>query len=220
MKRNIAFLCLLGMSLLITAANAGTVQPDWVGPNIPLNPTDGHYGFEDGVDGQVVASNVAGVVFTTTMGYDWIYADIRTGGYNMRYPLVGNFCTWLGVSGDEGRIDFTDGTATYFSALVSTPSYIQLDAYDENGVLVDSATFSGSNLDTGKMIRLTVQAPAIAYVMMHDSGNYWIMDEICTDAPGVESDGTPVPEFPSFAVSVCAIVGMLLTVMIVKRRES
>ncbi|MBN1195438.1 MAG: hypothetical protein JXA08_08875 [Methanomicrobiaceae archaeon] len=46
------------------------------------------------------------------------------------------------------------------------------------------------------------------------------MDEICTDAPGVESDGTPVPEFPSIAMPVIAIEGMLLTVMVVKRRET
>lgn len=220
MRRKLLVLFIVCVSVLITTASAGVAEPNWVGPNIPQNPTDGCYGFEDGVDGAVVQSQIPGVVFSTTLGNDWIYADFTTGTYNTAYARVGDFATWLGVSGDQGRIDFTDGTATYLSALFSTPSKIQIDAYDENDVLVDSAVWVGDNLGTGTMTRLTVQGTNIAYVIVHDTGNFWCLDEICSDAPGFNPGPSPVPEFPSIAVSISAIVGMLLVVMMAKRKES
>jgi hypothetical protein len=219
MRRKILILFFVCVSVFITTASAGIAEPNWIGPNIPQNPTDGCYGFEDGIEGAVVQSQIPGVVFSTTLGNDWLYVDFRTGTYNPSYGRVGNFVTWLGVSGDQGRIDFTDGTATYLSALFSTPSQIQIDAYDENDVLVDSAVWIGNNLDTGTMTRLTVQGPNIKYVIVHDSGNYWCLDEICSDAPGFNPGPSPVPEFPSFFVPLFGIVGMMAIVFAVRSRR-
>ena len=60
-----------------------------------------------------------------------------------------------------------------------------LDAYDSNGIKIADSGWAGNNTYSGKFTRLTVEAPAgttIAYVMIHDTGNFWVMDDLCTDA--------------------------------------
>ena len=173
-----------------------TVETGWPAgkANICKNPTDGFIDFEEGTDEAVILSTIPGVKFTTTYGIDWRYGDIRTGKYNVypyggqAYETNGNFFAWLGVTGDTGRIDFTEGTATYLSVLTSTYSGLTLEAYDTNGNLIATSGWAANNLWTRTFTRLTVEAPpgkTIAYVMVHDWGNYWLIDDLCTDAPGV-----------------------------------
>lgn len=190
----LTIVCLLifGGALPILA----TVETDWPAgkANICKNPTDGFIDFEEGTDEAVIFSTIAGIKFTTTYGIDWRYGDIRTGKYNVYpyrqqgYETNGNFFAWLGVTGDTGRIDFTEGTATYLSVLTSTYSGLTLDAYDANGNFLATSGWATNNLHTRTFTRLTVEAPlgkTIAYVMVHDWGNYWLIDDLCTDAPGV-----------------------------------
>lgn len=169
------------------------VEPDWPAgkANIRRHPWDGFIDFEDGTDEAVIRSTIPGLEFTTTLGLDWIYGDIRTGKYNV-YPYGhqgfetnGNFFAWLGVSGDQGRIDFPKGPATYLSVLVSTESGVKIDAYDAEGNFLVTSGWAENNLDTRTFTRLTVEVPGMAYVIVHDTGNYWLIDDLCTDAPGV-----------------------------------
>ena len=174
---------------------AAEVEPNWPAgePNIRKNTWDGFIDFEDGIDGEAIQSNIPGLEFTTTMGLDWIYGDIRTGKYNaypygsQEYEINGNFCAWLGVSGDHGKISFPEGEATYLSGLVSTGSGVIMDAYDSNDNFLATSGWANSNVNTRTLTRLTVEAPGMAYVIIHDTGNYWIIDDIVTDAPGVPS---------------------------------
>ncbi len=159
---------------------------------VTTNPcTDGFINFEEGTDGATIVSPVPGVRFSTTMGLNWIYGDIRTGGYNVypygtqAYVTNDNFFAWLGVSGDVGRIDFTEGTATYVSVLTSTYSGLVIDAYDSSGNFLATSGWASNNLWTGTFDLLTVRAPDIAYILIHDQGNYWLIDDLCTDAPSV-----------------------------------
>lgn len=162
--------------------------------NICKSPTDGFIDFEEGTDGEIISSTVSGLKFTTTYGIDWKYGDIRTGNYNIYpynnqdYETNGNFFAWLGVAGNIGRIDFTGGEATYLSVLTSTYSGLILNAYDNDNNLIATSGWATSNLRTRTFTRLTVEAPSgktIAYILIHDSGNYWLIDDLCTDAPGV-----------------------------------
>ena len=96
------------------------------------------------------------MVFTTTAGQDWLYADWRTGNYNGPYPdgayiSNGNFCAWLGPNQGDGRIDFTEGTASFISLLTSTSSGLTIDAYDSNDNLLANSGWAGDNLNTGNM---------------------------------------------------------------------
>jgi len=172
------------------------VETDWPAgkANICKSPTDGFIDFEEGSDGEIISSSIPGLKFTTTHGIDWKYGDIRTGNYSVfpynsgSYETNGNFFAWLGTTGDTGKIDFTEGGATYLSVLASTYSGLVLDAYDADNHLIATSDRATNNLNTRTFTRLTVEAPldkTIAYVLIHDSGNYWLIDDLCTDAPGV-----------------------------------
>lgn len=151
--------------------------------------------FEEGTEGGVVHSTIPGLEFTHTAGYDWLYADVRSGGYNIYslthhigsgpYVLNGYFCAWLGPMQGYGRIDFTLGTASYFSVLTSTYSGLTIDAYDSNGNFLATSGWASSNYGSRLFTRLIVEAEGMAYVMIHDVGNYWEIDDLVTDAPGV-----------------------------------
>ncbi len=171
----------------VQTANAGTVEKD-----MTTSPCNGRLmDFENGIDRQVVSTTVPGLSFTTSGGVDWLIGDFSTGNYNGKYPnggftSDGDKWAWMGESQPNGRIDFIYGTATYFSFLTSTISGLALEAYDINGNLVDRAPDNGvtvSNFDTGLMDRLNVNASGIAYIIIHDSGNQFLIDDICTDAP-------------------------------------
>lgn len=179
-----------------------------VEPGVYTNPVPPGYGFinfEEGVDGQVIQSTLPGLRFTTTLGYDWVYGDIRTGRYNARsltdpsvnfghYVVNGYVFAWLGINMGQGRIDFINGTASYFSVLTSTYSGLSIDAYNSSNNLIATSGWAVGNLYTYTFTRLTVQAPNMAYVIIHDTGNYWEIDDLVTDAGGVQRAYTYVKQ--------------------------
>jgi hypothetical protein len=178
------------------------VEEDWPAgtPNVPRNPDDIFIDFETGIDGIEIESTIPALQFTTTSGLDWVYGDIRTGVYNVRpynegaYETNGNFFAWLGTTGDIGRIDFLGGGATYCSVLVSTSSGLAMDAYNSEDTYISTSGWASSNIYTETFTRLTVDAPAgetIAYVLIHDTGNFWLIDDLCSDA---NKAVVPVPD--------------------------
>ncbi len=156
------------------------------------------YDFEDGVDGQPVASDaIQGVEFFPTGGRNWIYGDWRTEGYNDVYRPTNpdntaewdpdnNFFTWLGVEQDTGKINFTEG-ASYFAMSYFSQDLLTLRAYNSMGQVVDEVT-GDPNLSTGEMGLLQVESSDLASVIIGDNNraNYWIIDNIDTDAFTVE----------------------------------
>lgn len=212
MKKIILVLVVL---LLVVSIVSATVEPGFT-TNTCKNPSDGYINFENGVEGQVISATIPGVQFTNTGGLDWLYADFTSGNYNMNYKSDGNFVAWLGRQGSQGKITFTQGSATYVSALVKTYSGVMIDAYDQDNNFLVSSGEASNNLDAGTATRLTVEAPAgkqIAYVIVHDTGNYWNIDDICTDASGVN----PVPEYPTLLLPVTMIIGFLGAVLFIQR---
>lgn len=154
----------------------------------------GFIDFEDGVDGMPIRSTIPGLEFTTTDGYDWVYADWRTGNYCGPYPYNpdplscgelyyshGNFFAWLGENQGRGVISFTASYATYFQIGYSAYYGLYLEAYDSQGNLLDSA-YGPGNTNTGRLDILRVEGPGMAYVIVHDTGNYWLVDDLETDA--------------------------------------
>ena len=139
--------------------------------------------FEDGVDRQPIRSTIPGLEFTTTQGYDWIFGDWRTGAYNGPYPSGsytsnGNFFAWLGENQGTGRIDFVGATANSLSVWTSTYSGLTIDAYDSNNNLIANSGWATNNIGTGQMTQLSVSAPNISYILIHDTGNYWLIDDL------------------------------------------
>jgi hypothetical protein len=190
----VPFMLMAIMFLTTGAPTVGaTVEENWPAgtPNACKSSDDFFLNFEGGIDEIEIESTIPSMEFTTTGSLNWVYGDIRTGKYNVDHTGVngyvtnGNFFAWLGTLGNQGRIDFLGGGASYCSVLVSTASGLTLDAYDSDNTLIATSGWAGNNTFTGKFTRLTVEAPAgktIAYVMVHDTGNFWLMDDLCTDA--------------------------------------
>ena len=172
------------------------------------DPTLAFLDFEDLPDGTNLSSGAfKGVQFTTTGGFTWLVGDFATGRYAGKYPLLddpdgaytskGTHWAWLGRQQGTGRIDFVNGKASEFSLLVSAnDSPVSLDAYDENDNLLATAGPTSSDFNTGHMdeLRITRDTADIAYVIVHDTGNLFLIDAICTDAPDVSSNKSPMAD--------------------------
>jgi pimeloyl-ACP methyl ester carboxylesterase len=172
-------------------------------PMTEIAEAAGFVGFEDGSDNQPIRSTIPGLEFTTTAGYDWIYGDWRSGDYNGRYPdglytSNGNFFAWLGPNQGSGRIDFTGSGATYLSVWVSTHEDVALRGYDAQGNVIAVAGIA-PNTSSGRLDELRIEAPAgrqFSYAIISGQANYWLIDDLATDAGGVPDNRTPVILLP------------------------
>jgi len=173
----------------------GVNEINWNTPWAPpgFTGTPAFIDFEGLQEQTILGELIPGIRFTTTDGQDWLVARMDSGNYNGKYPngqytCQRNACTWLGMSQGSGIIRFTEGKASFFSCLTSTYSGIVIEAYDENDNLIVSSGWAADNTETGTMDRVTVVSANqdIQYVVVHDSGNYWLIDCISSDAPGIE----------------------------------
>jgi hypothetical protein len=176
-----------------SAQNDTATVTDIANPDSYTCSHNGFVGFEGLSDGTALPGTIAGLDFVTTGGHTWLVGDFATGNYNGKYPngqymSEGTHWAWLGPNQGSGEIDMSNGPASYFSLLTSvgaTPVY--LEAYDSAGNLLAQAGPASYNLDTGHMTELTITRSSrdIAHVVVHDTGNFFLVDSFCTDAPGV-----------------------------------
>lgn len=145
--------------------------------------------FDNGVN--LSSGTIAGMQFTTTNGYSWLVGDFATGNYNGKYPnggytSQGTHWAWLGITQGAGKIDFPEGPASYFSLLTSNNTSVFVDAYSASGEKLATAGPASSNYNTGHMteLKITRATADMAYVLVHDTGNYFEIDSVCTNAPG------------------------------------
>jgi hypothetical protein len=154
--------------------------------------------FESGVghNGSVIGSSIGGLVFSTVNGPGMCYASIDTGWYSVtsdngrayhdgEYFMSGNAAAYLSDLTDKGKVSFAYGPASFFSVGYSSENLFVVEAYNSLGTLLTSAS-GGANVKsqggTGLQY-LTVSHSDIAYVVLHDDGGYWMVDNITTDAP-------------------------------------
>jgi len=166
--------------------------------------------FEDGLgqDQVPIASTIPGLQFTNTAGFDWIYGDATTGNWNVsndlgdiwgtgRYNMEGYVFAFLGTSQGSGRIDFLNQDGSFFTTGYSSASDFFVEAYDVNDNLIDAASGAANTQWEGvyQLDYLTVSSGMndIAYVMIHDTGNFWLTDNMSGDASGVPDDAIPEP---------------------------
>jgi hypothetical protein len=159
-----------------------------------------------GFDGSPISTFYSGVTFTgSSSGTDWMALDGSTGFYgvssfpsgNILSPIPGNgdfwindnVAAWTGSFGNDGRIDFDALDATFVEINYSSINPFFLLAYDKNGVLLDTdsgpANLRFANNNPNGPGTLRVDGAGIAYVIMHDLGDYWVADNITTDASGI-----------------------------------
>lgn len=159
--------------------------------------------FESGTDGSPI-DDITGISFRDFNGFDSLYGDSRTEDYNTTsddlgysqnsgwFHHNGNFWLWAGPNADARGVivDFDNNDGTFFSTGYSSSSVFYLDAYMTDGTMV---SVSDAGNTESPMDYLTVNATAglfLDYVVMHDTGNRWLVDDVSGDATGV----APVPE--------------------------
>lgn len=157
--------------------------------------------FEDGADGAPVVG-IPGIDLQDFNGHNPVYGDTRTGYYNTKsddlgigggaYHHYGNLWVWAGSAADARgvKVDFTNNDGTFFTTGYSSYATFYVDAYLTDGNVV---TVSGPGNVYSPMEFLTVNATPgafIDFVILHDTGNYWLVDNMSGDASGVNE----VPE--------------------------
>lgn len=159
--------------------------------------------FENGTDAANVVG-IPGISFMSFNGYPAIYGDSSTGNYNTHsddlnygvggYHHNGDFFVWAGTNATaQGTIvDFTNNDGTFFRTgySVNTTNFVVTAFFDD----MTSASITGAQNYGAPMSYLQINAPAgrtIDYVTLHDSGNYWLVDDMSGDATGIP--GVPEP---------------------------
>lgn len=161
-----------------------------------------------GQDGQQILS-YNGVSFENDLGDPWVYLDGQyyncssypSGAWGGAYWINDNVAAWATQNSSYGKIIIDNADATYFEVGYSAYSNFFLEAYDVNDVMVDMDA-GGPNLrvpnsNENGPSRLHVDAPSgtyIAYVIVHDSGNFWVIDNVETDASGIFTGAEEQPQ--------------------------
>jgi hypothetical protein len=156
------------------------------------------WSFESSVvqNGSVIGSTIPGLVFSSVNGPGMLYANMNSHWYSYtsdngtsyedgEYFVSGNGAAYLSDLSDKGKVSFAYGPASFFTVGYSSENIFVVEAYNSLGTLLTSAS-GGANVKsqggTGLQY-LTVSHSDIAYVVMHDDGGYWMVDNISTDAP-------------------------------------
>ncbi len=161
--------------------------------------------FENGSDGSEIGTNIPGVSFSSDTGTPWLYGDVRTHRYNApykqdcsdrppeiaspirQYRVAQQHFAWVGTLGASGSIEFTLGTASFVNISFSNGSRLTVVAYDASDTAIAAASIA-PNTGTGRFGVARLNAPAgqqISFIRIESTANFWMMDNLETDAPGV-----------------------------------
>ncbi|MBN2654667.1 MAG: PEP-CTERM sorting domain-containing protein [Nitrospirae bacterium] len=166
--------------------------------------------------------DIPGVSFLITGGYNWIYGDSSTYAWNTKsidlgygagsYQHYGNVFAFLGTDNNAGSgiIDFTNNDGTRFKTGYTSYSTFHLEGYDSTRTLIASSSGPG-NLDQADMGWLEIFSPSgqfFDYVIVHDSGNYFIVDNMSGDSSGVNPS---VPEPSTIILLAAGLAGAAIT---------
>jgi len=172
--------------------------------------------FEDLIDGQLLASYYcSGIKFEAGAAkQDWIALDATTGNYNVissptekewqfgDYWMYDNVCAWTGTEGYDGKISFDNEDATFVEMGYCSGVELHLEAYDSFDTLLDSVIgppnrhHSDDNETGPGTLRVEWdKIHPISYVRIYDTGNFWVVDNISTDATGILPEPTTISLF-------------------------
>ncbi len=172
--------------------------------------------FEDGIEGSPV-NDIAGINFQSFNGFSPRYGDSRTGRYSTtsddlgygsgQFHHNGNLWLWAGSGADARgvKLYFTNDDGTWFQTGYSSMSSFYIDAYLTDGSVVtaSSAANTGAPMD---FLRIDAAAGSfIDYVVLHDSGNMWLADDMSGDTSGVG----PTPTVPEPTTAILFGIGLL-----------
>ena len=167
-------------------------------------PADIYYNFESGLghNFEAIGTRISCLAFSTLSGKQMRYADINSGWYSVtsdnhkvygdgEYFVSGDVAAYITDLSDKAKVAFTIGPASYFTVGYSSEFPFTVEAYAASHQLLASVTRPANTKSKGGtgLTYLTVSRPGIAYVLLHDEGGYWMIDNISTDAPVPEPSG-------------------------------
>lgn len=176
----------------VVATGATTSVTDIASPDGYTCPVAGStmVGFEDQAEYTVLdGTTLGGVTFAT--GSNWTVA------YELQPYWTADGDMYAGPVGvPSGRVDFAAGPVSDVSLLVTSTGNVRLEAYDASDALIGETEPSPDNLSTGHMTELRVTSPAgdIDHVIVHDTMNYFAIDDICYPAAAQAVDTTTALE--------------------------
>lgn len=185
-------------------------------------------------DIQAVSNFYSGVTFgSSSTGSPLVTRRASTGNYNIssapsgtqygsgEYWIYGDVgvTSALDNSGNDGKISFDNEDATYVSIAYCAANTFWLEAYDTNGNLLDTDSgaanlryANGNGAGPGSLTVNWDGTNYISYVIVHDAGNFWVIDNVETDASGIASV-IPLP-------SASALAGLGLLGLGTRRRRA
>jgi len=101
------------------------------------------------------------------------------------------------------RVDFTNPVSRVGVWYTTGQTDAFLEAYDSQGNLLQRAE---GIYNYGFSNYLEVSGSNIAYVIIHDTGDWFGIDDLSYETPS----STSIPEFPSVATPVAAILGLIV----------
>jgi hypothetical protein len=155
-----------------------------------------------GLDQSPIGTFYPGIRFeAASSGQDWIASDVTTGIYNAsswptgqswgtgEYWMYDYVSAWTGIPGDDGKISFDQG-AKFVELGYSAYSTFSIRAYDSSGNLLDSNSgppnlrYTNNNPNGPGTLRVDWNGTVpISYILIGDSGNYWLVDNISVGLP-------------------------------------
>ncbi|MCP4632959.1 MAG: PEP-CTERM sorting domain-containing protein [candidate division Zixibacteria bacterium] len=198
------------LTLFVVMFLCGTANAQWF--------MDFEWGL--GHDQEVIGSTIDGVSFTTVNGYDWIYGDATTGNWNVDnqygdfgggYHMRDNVFAFCGIDANAGagRVDFDNQDGSWFTTGYCANSDFYLEAYDADDNLIDQAAGGNNYNQSFDYLSVSSSENNIAYVLMHDTGNYWLVDDMSGDATGVDPpNDDPIPEPTTILLLASGLLGL------------
>ena len=148
-----------------------------------------------------------GVTFgSSSTGSPLVSRNYLLGNYNVsswpsgnstgsgEYWMYGNVgvTSALDASGNDGQISFDYQDATFVEIGYCASSTFWLEAYRADGTLIDTASGPGNrrylenNPNGPGTLRVDWNGTDyIAWVIVHDQGDYWVIDNVTTDASSI-----------------------------------
>ena len=162
MKKLITICLVAGLILAASSTAVGMITVDFEGiPDLYV---------------ETGAINLGNYLPGLTFGPDATILDkVRTAGYNYTsYPPHSGDAVLFSYTNSTIRVDF-DIPSTYVETWYTSAGNFYLEAYDAGDTLLDSAT-GASNIGSNSLI--SVSGANIAYVLFHDVGNFYTIDDL------------------------------------------
>ena len=177
--RTMFFVALLALGLVANLGYAGTIDFEGM-------PDVYHYGYGN----QNFGNYWEGVFFgpdSTVLDKNYPYSYYNYSGY----PPHSGDAVLFSISTPHIDAIF-DNPEKQISMWYTSYSDFTLDAYDVNDNLIATVT-GGSNYATNSLISISTTGYDIKRIRMHDSGNYFTIDDFTAEFVSGQPSGVPEP---------------------------